>query len=137
MLASPVCRACLLVSACGGSIPEPAIAPQPDAAFVEVPYPPPAARVETMPARPAGDTSWVDGQWSWEGEHWTWLAGAWVIPPAGGRFAPWALRLGPDGHLTFAAASWRDAEGRALPPPRVVAPAITEGYGSALPVRCR
>jgi len=124
-------------SACGGSLAQPATAPQPDGAFADVPYPPPPSRVETLPAQPMGHALWIDGQWSWDGARWAWLTGAWVIPPAGGGFARWALRMSPDGRLSFAAPAWRDAQGRELPPPRVIAPAISEGYGSAVPAGCR
>lgn len=114
------------VCACGSSLPQPATAPQPPNAFVTVPYPPPAARVETLPARPSPEAVWTDGQWAWDGTRWQWTAGAWVLAPPGGRFAPWAFELEHDGRLMFAPASWRDRSGRALPPPRVLAVAVGE-----------
>jgi hypothetical protein len=127
----------VLSSACGGGrFPEPALAPQPESAFVDVPYPPPAAHVESLPARPEREALWVDGQWTWDGARWTWAPGAWVIAQPGARFAPWALRMQPNGRLQFAAASWRDASGREVPPARVLATAIGEGASRTVPVRC-
>jgi len=125
----------VLCAGCRGSLPQPAAAPQPDNAFVRVPYPPPPARVETAPKRPTAAALWVDGQWSWDGQ-WTWMPGGWVIPPPGGRLARWALRLEASGRLEFAPASWRDASGRELPPARVVAAALGEASNQTLPVRC-
>jgi hypothetical protein len=127
--------ACTGAPACAAGLPRPPTAPQPESAFTDVPYPPPAARVETVPAQPAGGGVWVDGQWSWDGSHWDWVPGGWVEPAHGARFAPWALRMQPDGRLRFASAAWRDETGRELPPPVVLAPA--EGVDvRALPLRC-
>jgi hypothetical protein len=123
--------------ACHSSLPEPAPALQPSNAYVEVPYPPPAALVETVPRRPSEGALWIDGQWSWDGQHWVWNSGGWVAPPPGGRFARWQLRLEPDGRMKFAGPSWRDASGRELPPARVLAAARGETASQTLPVRCR
>jgi hypothetical protein len=122
--------------ACGLSIPEPARAPQPDDAFAEVPYPPPAARVETLPPRPRADARWIDGQWSWDASRWTWMPGGWVSAPPASRFARWNLRRLRDGRLEFAPASWRDVAGRELAAPPFLASARAEGSQRALPARC-
>jgi hypothetical protein len=122
--------ACLLaiaavgLCACQSALPRPPRAAQPESAFVEVPYPPPAARVETVPHRPARASVWIDGQWSWDGARWDWAPGGWVLPPPGARFARWALRMLPDGRLRFAPPSWWDAAGRPLAPPALLAPAV-------------
>jgi hypothetical protein len=111
-------------TACHASLPQPATAPQPENAFVEVPYPPPPAHVEILPERPAGSpVVWVDGQWAWDGANWAWDDGGWVRPPNDGRYAAWALRLEADGRLEFAPASWRDKAGKELPPAQVLVPA--------------
>jgi hypothetical protein len=125
----------LAVGACRASLPQPAGAPQPDNAFVDVPYPPPPARVEAIPPRPRADALWIDGQWSWGGDQWDWWPGGWVAPVAGARFARWELRLQADGRLKFAAPSWRDPSGRELPAPPLLAVAQGEG-ASETPVRC-
>ncbi|HZU84236.1 MAG TPA: YXWGXW repeat-containing protein [Polyangiaceae bacterium] len=137
MRRSALAIGCAIAStACGAAIPEPPRAPQPPNAFVEVPYPPPPARVEQLPGRPDPRAVWTDGQWTWDGTRWAWTPGGWVIAPAAGQFARWALRLTPDGRLQFAPASWRDAAGRELPPARVVASAIGEATNRTLPARC-
>ncbi len=123
--------------ACRASLPQPAAAPQPDHAFVDVPYPPPAARVERIPGRPSSDALWIDGQWSWDGEQWAWEPGAWVAPAPESRFARWQLRLDADGRLKFAGPSWRDASGRETAPPRILAVAAGEKTGEPLPTQCR
>lgn len=128
----------LVLCGCHSSrLPQPASAPQPQNAYVTVPYPPPAARVETLPKRPRLDAVWIDGQWSWDGQRWQWVAGAWVLPPPGGRFARWSIVLLRDGQLLFAPASWRDASGRELPPARVLATAVGEEQSGTMRGRCQ
>lgn len=113
-----------VASGCSGpQVPEPEFARSPAAAYVEVPYPPPAALAEIIPPSPRDDAVWVDGQWFWRGSYWVWDKGAWVIPPKGARFAPWSTAYRADGTLLFAEASWRDARGEKLPAPQVLEPA--------------
>jgi WXXGXW repeat (2 copies) len=80
----------------------------------EVPYPPPAARVETVPPRKNAGDVWIDGQWDWDGTAWKWLEGSWTTPPAGAYFTPWATERRGDGRLFFARATWRTRDGRSL-----------------------
>jgi hypothetical protein len=101
--------------------------PAPVSAFVEVPYPPPAARTEVIPVRPHSGDVWVDGQWNWEGEKWRWQTGGWVTPPARATFQPWMVTRRRDGQVVFAPATWRDAQGRAIDAP-VTARAIVHGH---------
>jgi hypothetical protein len=82
--------------------------------MVEVPYPPPAARVEVVPPRKGALDVWVDGQWDWDGDVWQWTAGSWVKPPANAYFTPWKAERREDGRLLFARASWRTKEGALL-----------------------
>jgi hypothetical protein len=122
---------------CGSSLPRLPAATQPDDAFVDVPYPPPAAHVEQLPPKPSARAVWVDGQWVWNGG-WVWTPGAWVAVPGNARFAPWALRRTTDGQLQFAAAAWRDPTGRELRGgPRVLATARGEEDEATIPARCR
>jgi hypothetical protein len=108
--------------ACASQLRAPPRAAQPDSAFAVVPYPPPAAHAQVVPASPSDDASWVDGQWVWVGV-WTWVAGGWVVLAHGERFAPWETRRAPNGSLLFAPSSWRDDAGREIaPPPFVEAP---------------
>jgi hypothetical protein len=134
--ASRVVAGALGLAACQASLPQPPAAPQPETAFVDVPYPPPAARVETVPAKPSHDALWIDGQWSWDGHEWAWSPGGWVEAPRGASFARWQLRLERDGQLQLAAPSWRDASGRELPAPRFLARASGETAGESSAERC-
>jgi hypothetical protein len=128
--------ASILASACGHSIPVPDRAPQVETAFTEVPYPPPAVQVETLPARPNGKALWTDGQWLWDGTAWAWTSGGWVVPPPGARLAPWTLRRQADGRLEFAPQTWRDREGRDLGDLPIVSVAIGPGATPAKGSRC-
>ena len=102
-------------SACLKSLPLPATGPVPqDAAVTEVPYPPPPARVQSIPQPPNNASVWVDGQWEWDGKDWKWLAGAWVAPPANAYFTPWMTVRQKDGRLLFAKATWRAKDGRPI-----------------------
>jgi hypothetical protein len=82
--------------------------------MIEVPYPPPVARVEAIPEKHTPEQVWLDGQWAWEGELWRWHDGAWTTPPPGAYFTPWATRRRADGQLLFARAEWRDRSGRPI-----------------------
>ncbi|MFT3776182.1 MAG: hypothetical protein QM820_63370 [Minicystis sp.] len=105
----------LLCAACSGSLPRPPSGPVPKDAFTdEVPYPPPAARVEVITKRTNERAVWVDGQWEWDGETWKWLSGRWMLPPPGAYFTPWTAVRRPDGRLFFARATWRSRDGKPL-----------------------
>jgi hypothetical protein len=93
--------------------------------FVEVPYPPPAALIETLPPRPSQTAVWVHGYWDWAQERYVWVRGGWVDPPEGYRHAPWLSLYTPDGRLLFARTTWVDGDGRRVANPKVVAPAYT------------
>lgn len=114
-----------LLCACGSSLPVPARTEHPESAFVEVPYPPPAALVEVVPARPQGDAVWVDGAWVWRGRYYVWQRGGWVLPPKGSAYAGWQAQLAEDGRLLFAPGTWYDAAQQPLDPPTRLATART------------
>lgn len=101
--------------ACLGRLPRPPTGPTPADALIEVPYPPPPARVEVVPPRKHDHEVWLDGQWDWDGSAWKWIPGSWATPPAGAYFAPWTTVRRSDGRLFFAPAAWRIEGGRALP----------------------
>ena len=113
----------LLVTACGSRQPAAPTGPHPAGStnYLDVPFPPPAARVEVVPAPPhEAGAVWVDGEWAWQGKRWAWLPGGWVIPPRGAYFAPWLVyRLG-NGRLLFAPGAWHAASGERLPNPVVL-----------------
>jgi hypothetical protein len=92
-------------------LPEPTFVQQPTSALVQVPYPPPPARPETLPAQPTPDAVWIDGEWVWQVRRYSWKAGRWIVPPAGASFSPWTATRGRDGTLYLAAGTWRDAQG--------------------------
>jgi hypothetical protein len=129
--ARALCTACAAVClclsiGCGPTLTKPPMIAAPVADFVEVPYPPPAARTEIVPARPSGSNAWVDGQWSWDGKKWRWVSGGWVAAPAGATFQPWMVTRRRDGQVVYAPAKWRDAEGREVDAP-VMARATVHG----------
>jgi hypothetical protein len=112
--------------ACAPSLPHPAYVPQPTGALVEVDQPPPPARVEIVPQRPAPSAVWVDGEWIWRRGRWAWLTGRWVLAPAGTTFSAWVFVRGTDGKLWYAPGAWRDASGAAIDPPRALSLASVE-----------
>ncbi|HVJ94841.1 MAG TPA: hypothetical protein VM580_33890, partial [Labilithrix sp.] len=91
---------------------------QPTTALRQVPYPPPPARVETVPPMPRPDALWVDGEWLWQARRWAWKQGRWVVPAPGARFAPWTTVRDAAGTLYFASGRWRDPWGQELPEPQ-------------------
>jgi len=42
---------------------------------------PPAAIVETRPARPGANFVWIDGYHRWDGNAYVWVPGRWEAPP--------------------------------------------------------
>lgn len=129
----------LLLAACGSSLPTPVVGTHPAdcAAFVEVPHPPPPARVEMIPDKPREGVVWVDGEWVWRGKRWEWDPGGWVIPPEG-FFAPWVLVRRDDGSLYHARSRFFDPEGKPLRRPGRIEPGQTEPSEepSGPPPRC-
>jgi hypothetical protein len=107
--------------ACRGSLPTPRYVGQPSSALVLVPYPPPPARVEVLPAKPHDEAVWLDGEWNWDGRRWIWKLGRWVIPPADAAFSPWTSVRNRTGMLYFATGVWRDARGAVVADPPVLA----------------
>lgn len=108
---------------CGTRLPGPTTGPHPAGStnYVEVPYPPPAARVEVVPPHPReANAVWVDGEWSWQGKRWVWLPGGWVAPPPGAYFAPWLVYRLDNGRLLFAPGAWHATKGEKLPNPLVL-----------------
>ena len=102
------------LSACSPSLPRAPGGPTPTTERIEVPYPPPPARVETIPPKKAAGQVWLDGQWDWDGKAWTWHDGAWTTPPREAYFTPWTTSRRADGQLLFTRAQWRDKAGRPL-----------------------
>ena len=107
----------LITVGCTRHVPHPPYVGQPTSALVEVPFPPPPARVEVVPPRPTARSVWIDGEWSWHGRKWAWKAGRWVVPTPGTAFAPWTTVRGLDGTLFFAPGAWRDAHGEVVVEP--------------------
>jgi len=113
----------LLGSACGSRLPGPPTGPHPvnGTVYLDIPYPPPPARVEVIPPIPRDRGAvWVDGEWEWQGKRWNWLAGGWVVPPARAYFAPWLVYRLDNGRLLFAPGAWHAVSGERLPNPIVL-----------------
>lgn len=120
----------LVVSAaCGFDLPHPRYQRQPTSALTPVPFPPPPARVEYVPAEPDQEgVVWIDGEWEWKGRSWSWKRGRWVVPPsATAEFSPWATIRSADGLLYIAQGTWRSPQGLAIAAP----PAISYGKPTA------
>lgn len=116
--ASVVVAAATASVACGSrTLPTPSYVGQPQQALVQVPYPPPPARVEYVPDQPDGDAVWIDGEWVWQGRRYAWKPGRWVKPPANASFAPWAAVRDTMGSLYVAEGSWRDGRGNEVAAP--------------------
>lgn len=115
----------LTSAACGSSLPDPENATHLANAFVEVPYPPPAALVEVVPDRPDGSSVWVDGNWVWRGRYYVWQRGGWVHAPSSSAYASWQVYLAPDGRLLFAPGTWYDAQHQPLDAPAQIKVAST------------
>jgi hypothetical protein len=120
----------VLLCACGIGVPTtPSYVAQSATDLVVVDYPPPPARAESVPPKPARGAVWIDGEWSARDHKWGWVAGRWVMPPKGAKFSPWTVVRGKDGTLYFARGVWRDASGRPIPPPPPLATAGVESAG--------
>ncbi len=125
-----IATAVFLQVACGSrAVPTPRYAPQSTSDLVVIDYPPPPARVESVPPIPARGAVWIDGEWSPRGRKWGWISGRWVMPEEGARFSPWTVVRGKDGTLYFARGVWRDAEGRPVAPPAPLTSAAVESAG--------
>jgi hypothetical protein len=109
------------ITGCASELPRPAFVRQRTSDLVEVPFPPPPARPEWVPAQPREDAVWIDGEWSFGTRVWSWRYGRWVVPPRGARYSPWTTVRGHDGSLWFAPGTWRDAAGSPIAPPRALA----------------
>ena len=136
-----VAGATLGSTACGAKrLPSPPYVGQPGSALVQVPYPPPPARVEFVPDKPDGDAVWIDGEWVWQGRRYAWKPGRWVKTPAGASFAPWQAVRDTMGTLYIAQGSWRDHGGNEIAPPPILragtpnASAVTDSEGETLTV---
>jgi hypothetical protein len=110
-----------IMVACGGGLPIPIYTQQRPDALALVPYPPPPARAEFVPNRPANDTVWIDGEWVWRRRRWAWRPGRWVVPPSGGRFSPWVMVRADDGAVYYASGAWRDAKDQEIADPQPLA----------------
>jgi hypothetical protein len=116
----------LFALGCGATLPQPPQSAPPADAFIEVPYPPPAALSELVPPQPQrAGAVFQDGGWAWRGRYYIWQRGGWVVPAPGARLAPWAVRYTPDGRAFFSETRWVDARGQRARPPRILVPAVT------------
>jgi YXWGXW repeat-containing protein len=110
---------------CSGSLPVPPSTTHPPRAYVEVPYPPPAALVEVVPEEPPGSPVWLDGHWMWRGRYYVWQRGGWVLVPAEAAYADWQCVLAEDGRLLFAPGTWYDPTGNPVAAPKSLTVART------------
>jgi hypothetical protein len=116
-----------LVAACGAELPEPVTAVQPATLFVTVPYPPPPARVESVPESPIASAVWIDGEWAWRRSRWAWKPGRWVVPPANAFYLPWTIARADNGELSYAPGAWRAMNGAVVTPPALATATVVAG----------
>jgi hypothetical protein len=109
--------------ACGRDFPRPSYVGQPTEALEVVPQPPPPARVEVVPPKPASGSVWIDGEWTWQGRTYSWRRGRWVKPPPGARFSPWTEVRGEDGAIYYAGGVWRNEQHQQVADPPALATA--------------
>ncbi len=107
--------------ACNHGLPHPPYSAHTSEELVQVPFPPPPARVETVPQPPASGARWIEGEWSWRGRRWAWKQGYWAPPSADGTYSPWQMTRNEAGTIFFAPGTWRDAKGAPTPPPAPLA----------------
>lgn len=104
-------RVLVLLLACAGCVKPLATPPLASHAGVpvEVPYPPPAARVDIVKDPPEGleDAVWIDGQWVFRGRRWTWEPGEWTELPKGSGYAPPKVVRRSDGTLVWFEGAFR------------------------------
>lgn len=104
-------------AACSGSrVPTPEIREHPRGAREAtcVPYPPPAAKPESLGLRPSDRAVWVDGDWNWKSlgapestaGKWVWQPGGWVEPPYGATYSRGTLTRLPNGALAWYPPHW-------------------------------
>ena len=100
---------------------------------VEVPYPPPAARVDMLPVAPHGmlHPVWVDGQWMWHAGRWVWHPGEWADLQVGQVYEPPTLLYLSDGNLHWFAGAFRDAAAHAKDEKTTSVPDATHSDGAA------
>jgi hypothetical protein len=123
----------LLASGCSGDFPHPSYTAHTTAELVEVAFPPPPARVEAVPEKPAAGALWIDGEWVWRSRKWAWRTGYWVAATTSATYSPWQVTRSDAGTLFFAPGTWRDAAGQpaAPPPPLALAGAETQSVVDA------
>jgi hypothetical protein len=96
-----------LTLGCAPRVPVPEPAGHEGDLPIAVPYPPPAARAETLPPPPHDHAVWLDGYWRWTGADYRWMAGRWVTPPAGMGYAPATTLRRRNGELLYYEPGWR------------------------------
>jgi hypothetical protein len=124
---APVIVLAIATAACGPNrLPQPEFTAQTTEALVQVPYNPPPARVEVVPAQPSQSGAvWIDGEWSWQGRRWAWKHGRWIVAPANAKFAPWTTVRDASGTLLMAPGAWRDRARNEVSEPAPLAVAKT------------
>lgn len=109
-------------------LPAPRYVAQTTAALRPVPFPPPPARAEWVPAAPREDDAvWVDGEWIWQGRRWAWRPGRWVLPPTNASYAPWTSVRDARGNVYVAEGRWQDSRGRAVADPAPISVGRSSG----------
>lgn len=101
-----------LAIGCGATpLAVPPSGPHVDEEPIVVPYPPPPARVEIVPAPPknVAEPVWIDGEWEWHARRWVWSAGRWEASRPGAYRAPPTTVALSDGTLAYFPGTWHPA----------------------------
>lgn len=136
----PVSRRLLLalvvvLVCCAGDLPHPPYTSQTADAWASAAFPPPPARGEYVPRRPARGTVWIDGEWLLHEREWSWKVGRWIMPPPGAAFALWAVVRDREGSVRVASGRWLLPDGGEVAEPeplsegRVVGGAVVDTEG--------
>jgi hypothetical protein len=97
----------LVVTGCAPRVPLVPRGEHGDETPVAIPFPPPPARVEVLPAPPSDNALWRDGHWRWDETRFVWLPGRWVEPPRPGVvWAPPRTLRSKRGKLWYLGGHW-------------------------------
>lgn len=98
----------LSTASCIKPLPTPPIASH-SGIPVEVPFPPPAARLDVIKDPPSDlqNPVWIDGQWVFSGRRWSWNPGDWESLKEGFGYAPPKVIRRSDGKLVWFQGSFR------------------------------
>lgn len=114
----------VMASGCLPTLAVPEAGDQAGEVPLQVPYPPPAARVDVVLDPPPSIISpvWVDGQWLWRGSRWIWEPGGWAQGDPERVYARSKLVRRSDGMLVWFEGKFRPKRSEAVFTPESKSP---------------